>query len=361
MAFANQGELLAMLVKEGPSGVYSSNSYYLEPTLPMHEKGWKGADLIFDIDADALEMVCKKEHDTWVCRQCGLEGLGIRPETCPNCHSSRIHAQNWGCEKCIGATKAEAFKLLEILAEDFGMSNEEIAVHFSGNFGFHISVESKKIEELDNLERAEIAEYMSGKELIIETLGIHPKLAIEEFFDSLPTPLDPGWRGRIARYFRDLRYNGNDRDEGGMAPAGAPRNIEVKNSDEANVREKIRLIFKEKKYDGFVRLVEDGLSMMGCRVDPSVTMDIHRIFRLGGTLNGKTGLLKMNCTKDLESFEPLKDAAVLDDEKMKIFVDFAPKFQLREEMFGPYKSQLVELPAYAAVYLMCREAGRVES
>ena len=51
LAIKNDKELHLLLMKEIPSDVYCSNAYYSFPNLPMAEKDWKGADLIFDIDA----------------------------------------------------------------------------------------------------------------------------------------------------------------------------------------------------------------------------------------------------------------------------------------------------------------------
>ena len=64
------GELHALLVKESPLGVYCSCAYYENPTAVMPEKEWQGGDLSFDIDADDLELDCKKVHDRWICKQC---------------------------------------------------------------------------------------------------------------------------------------------------------------------------------------------------------------------------------------------------------------------------------------------------
>src|SRR2546428_12926611 len=55
-----------------PAHVYFSTAYYQEPTAAMEEKGWKGADLVFDIDADHLDTPCKSSHDSWKCKGCGL-------------------------------------------------------------------------------------------------------------------------------------------------------------------------------------------------------------------------------------------------------------------------------------------------
>ncbi|MFB5624051.1 MAG: DNA primase, partial [Nitrosopumilus sp.] len=50
IAIKDDKELHLMLIQNIPSDVYCSNAYYTFPNLPMNEKDWKEADLIFDID-----------------------------------------------------------------------------------------------------------------------------------------------------------------------------------------------------------------------------------------------------------------------------------------------------------------------
>ena len=135
-SFKDIGAFRALLVKEGPAGVYCSNSQYQEPTAEMQKKGWLKAELIFDIDADALKLPCKNEHDVWFCKQCGRKEFGLRPEVCPSCKGTRILEMTWACPKCIEGTKKEVIKLLEYLEEDFGISRSKSQVYFSGNAGF---------------------------------------------------------------------------------------------------------------------------------------------------------------------------------------------------------------------------------
>ena len=56
-------ELHLMLMQNIPSDVYCSNAYYTYfQILPMNEKDWKEADLIFDIDAKDLNLPCREGH-----------------------------------------------------------------------------------------------------------------------------------------------------------------------------------------------------------------------------------------------------------------------------------------------------------
>ena len=70
---------LSSFIKERiPSDVYYSCAYYETPDAEMEKKGWSGADLVFDIDADHIPTSCNKIHDEFVCSNstCGFTGRG---------------------------------------------------------------------------------------------------------------------------------------------------------------------------------------------------------------------------------------------------------------------------------------------
>src|SRR2546427_9208705 len=55
IGFSKEEELKAFLTSRIPAHAYYSSAYYDKPGAPtMEEKGWLGADLIFDLDADHL-------------------------------------------------------------------------------------------------------------------------------------------------------------------------------------------------------------------------------------------------------------------------------------------------------------------
>jgi DNA primase small subunit len=58
LTYPNEGEFKAMMVRESPRSAYCSVAYYDSPSLPMEEKGFRKADLAFDIDSDDLELPC---------------------------------------------------------------------------------------------------------------------------------------------------------------------------------------------------------------------------------------------------------------------------------------------------------------
>lgn len=332
LSFKDMGSFRALLMKDAPAGVYCSNSRYEYPNAEMHLKGWKKTDLIFDIDADALKQPCKKVHDMWLCKGCGKKDFGLRPEACPFCKNNRILELSWTCSLCVGAAKKETMRLLEFLEFDFGISPAEINVYFSGNAGYHVSIEKSRFELLDTHGRAEIADYLSGR-------GLSPEI----FNSQRLQPNDPGWRGRVARYIRDL-----PEDDQTFSKSGGV--YERRLGELANH-------FSKKQVDAFFNrmVIENSV-----RIDAMVTTDVHRIFRVPETLNNKTGLVKRQCDKDLDKFDPLSEAiAIKDDNKTaEVMVEKCPRIELGGKSYGPLESETIEIPIYVAVYLVSKGAAK---
>lgn len=335
LSMRTEGELRAMLVKEAPYGVYVSSSYYENPSLPMVEKGWKGSDLIFDIDADDLSMTCKAEHDWWLCKTCEALQLGLRPQKCPSCSNTKIQTINWVCEKCLGGAKNEAIKLYDLMIRDFGITEDEITIYFSGNKGYHMIVQNETFLEIDQRARNEIADYVSGKGLELETLGFSHMANINEMIQRSPAIDEPGWRGRFAEFidgYGDQKIT--------------------------DVKKKAAIIFGKTKPDDFEKLIANMIRTFGSKIDPSVTTDIHRIFRMPGSLHGESGLSKKRCD-NIFSFNPMIDAVEIGNEETPVFVKFCSKFSLAGTTYGPYIERRVSLPLYVAVYLMSKDLAEV--
>jgi len=296
------------------------------PSLPMEEKGWKGAELIFDIDASDISTPCKREHDVWFCHDCSSKGRLPRPQRCPNCAKANMEEIQNVCEVCLDAAKDHASRLIRLLTEDFSVQPSAITTYFSGNRGYHLHVHDTRFDPLGAVSRAEIADYVRGAGMLIPqgfVLSLRRGQRLEE-----TTLLDNrGWLGRIAKFLSS-------------APS-LPQ-------PEA----------KEKKGDGIHAHINRAIEAQVSHVDPSVTTDIHRVFRMPGTLHGSTGLLKMK-VKSLDRFKPLSDPVVLGSTRVKVTVKYSPQFTLNGERLGPFKSESVSIPAYAAVYLLARGLAEV--
>lgn len=313
LSFKSPGQLLVELIRQGPSSVYCSNARYSSPTAPMDEKGWNGAELIFDIDADAIPTPCKAKHNIWFCQDCSRGGRNAKPKLCPHCQGSNLSDVHWACKECLTAVKTQVFRLVDFLEKDFGVSHSRMNVYFSGNRGYHVHVYDERFEPLDSQARAEIANYLTGTTVAVRTgarSGAQPAPSFEAGY---------GWASRIAERSRTIAA------EKGARP----------------------------------RLLAQIVQAEAIAIDQSVTIDIHRIFRMAGTLHGSSGLLKMR-VESLDSFDPESDPVVISDETVRIFVTLAPQFQMKGTKYGPYSAQSVDVPAHAAVYLLARGLGRLD-
>ena len=119
LSFSIFDELRDFILSNVPAHVYYSSAYYLNPSSEMDKKGWRGSDLIFDIDYDHLP------------------------------------------SKSLRSAKREVFKLVEILERDFGVDEKDIEICFSGNRGYHVHVYDDRFTHLDSMERREIVDYLT--------------------------------------------------------------------------------------------------------------------------------------------------------------------------------------------------------
>jgi len=359
--FKRVEELTRFLETTIPSDVYHSAAYYNRPDERMEKKGWLGADLIFDVDADHIETPCKNEHDAWTCLSCGKSEKGPTPENCPSCNQQKFEERIWLCEDCLEAAKMETLKLIDILLSDFGFSNDEIVVCFSGHRGYHVHIEIEEVHSLDQLARKEIIDFVRGTGLDATYHGLYEKaIGIRKMGKTMVGPdiNDPGWRGRLSRGVYDFLANATleQLEKTGLRKKTAGAIIEH--------RESLLKAWQTKAPWDAVRgfgigawkkITDYAIKTQGANVDTVVTTDIHRLIRLPATIHGKTGLKAVKISvADLESFDPLSESVAFTKGTMTINVSEAPKFRLSDQFYGPYERQKVELPTSAAMLLLLK-------
>jgi DNA primase small subunit len=123
ISFNSYNEFRAYVLSNVPAHIYFSSAYYEKPAeAKMEDKGWLGADLIFDIDADHLPV------------------------------------QTNSFEKALELAKKEVKKLLGVLRADFGI--KDFKVYFSGGRGYHVHVHDEDFISLGSAERREIVDYL---------------------------------------------------------------------------------------------------------------------------------------------------------------------------------------------------------
>jgi len=99
--------------------------------------------------------------------------------------------------------------------------------------------------------------------------------------------------------------------------------------------------------------IEEMKNSIGDKIDSNVTSDILRIFRLEGSLNSKSSLVKLVC-QDIEKFNPYSEACLIEDNQVEIFGKSPIEFRLKNRKFGPYTNERISVPKYAAVYMLCK-------
>jgi DNA primase small subunit len=368
-AFASPTALLYSLRERVPSDVYHSCAYYENPEADMDKKGWAGADLVFDIDADHIPTTCGKIHDEWHCGnpKCpvegGMVGRGVTPEECPACGGVKFDAKTWACKECIDTTREETRKLVDMLTDDFGFAESEIHTFFSGHRGFHIHVENEAVRGLDTMARKEIVDYVCGigLNLFDKKSGKHGKSKAKTSTPEFALN-NYGWKRRLKNGMR--RYLSQATAENlvelGVAKKSAAAIVKNRQGVLQRCVEENRWgAVKGVGYETWMRIAEHVRDREIAQIDTVVTSDIHRLIRANGTLHGKTGLLKVEFPlKELDSFDPFVGAVAFKEGGAKVSVSDAPKFMLGGETFGPFKNQQAELPTAAAILLILK--GRAE-
>jgi len=359
MGFQEPRQLRDYLMRYAPAHTYFSAAYYEYPAASMAEKGWLGADLVFDIDADHFDLPCQKTHDRWTCATCGNQGTGHSPVICTRCGKATFIEENWLCNNCLDAAKNEARKLLDILVQDFGfIPSEEVSVNFSGNRGYHVHVRSSTIKEIDQPARREIVDYILGIGIETEYQGLKLGAAGESILSQ------GGWRNRTVRALYDFIANATHEQ---MQELKLSRKS-VKNILETRVEildtlidRSPREIFKHISTKSLEKIMSVAIDEQASAIDTVVTTDLRRLIRLPNTLHGKSGWLTQKVPfDDLIDYDPLSEAIAFTEGTETVYVKRAPEIRIGDETYGPYEDQRVELPLAVVMFLLGRKVARLD-
>ncbi len=318
LGFGREQELNDFLTDKAPAHAYYSSAYYETPNAKtMEEKGWLGADLIFDLDADHL----------------------------PN-------AKSLTYPEMLEAIRLRIIKLYDdFLRADFGFDESKMRLVFSGGRGYHIHVFDERVWSLGSHERREIVDWVTGKGLDVDSLFRESAFDKREFQGRAhvkkkvvgPVQAEAGWRGKIARGMDQLvtALEGMDPDKAiaflvsfeGVKESAAEDLYENLFKPRATKPKVIRGVdrlregqieaLSDRSRDVLIRVVKevqeihldqqagvalDGIVQRGDTDEP-VTSDIKRLIRLPSSLHGKTGLRVIPLTRDqVDDFRPLRDA-----------------------------------------------------
>lgn len=374
--FESQDKLIQFLINDGPRHVYSSGSIYEEPAnQSMENKKYQGCDLIIDIDVDHFPTPCKDDHDLWYCKECGNSGKGLQ-EKCPKCKKTKIKKLSWICQDCLEIAKNEILKLINnFLIPDFGIKEDQMHVVFSGHRGYHLKIENKDIRTLSSDERREIVDYVTGKNISFEILGLR-ELGGSIYGLSME---NIGWSHKIMKKTEEILRQ----------PDGKIKNF-LLNKKRFNFNENVVNSFLNYK-DDYLEIITKGqkniwavegfkltrwkeflkgiIKEISVEIDEPVTVDIHRLIRYPGSLHGGTGFKAQEVNlKELENFNPLNETKKILDpialysnntHKIKITETNVPKISIKGESYGPYKlGEIDDLPHHIAIFLICKGVAK---
>ncbi len=347
LAYAGEVEFHRAVLEAAPRHAYYSTAYYERPAHPiMKEKGWEGADVIFDLDADHLRDAEKLSYPDQ------LELVKVR------------------------------FRLLldEYLFDDFGLSPSDVQLVFSGGRGYHAHIRQPAFRELTSAARRELVDYLTGEgfEPLRDSLGQDPgpsrtldgpggrppastasgrrprKTAGR--LSRLTPPDFPGWQGRFTRSLFRLTEHWEPMEPEVLkaellskrSPEGQPwftdrqaRELSqelLRPGTLAKIRDRLTLdVFRQPVLPAFLNMIsqEAALELRG-EADAPVTTDVHRLIRLPGSLHGGTGFRVLPLTREsLDPFSPWRDAIALPGAKETHTV------RLESEVDYPFPDQAV--------------------
>ncbi len=343
--FDSEEDLRDFLSLKVPRHAYYSSAYYRRPDKPMEspEKGWMGADLIFDLDAD------------------GLPG-----------------ADRLSYEEQLVAVKEEIIRLYDIfLQEHLGFSDNELFLVFSGGRGYHIHIRTPRVLDMDGDERREIMDYVAGS--FQDFRDIFPKRRIIKSRSvamayMLPN-IEGGWGGMVRYSAIDLieRMKAMEYDEAieFMRSAGIRRNTaeriyehlfgERQGWKRMLEKDDLEVFRTESERDNFIKLIEFWVrKRYGVHPDIHVTQDTRRLIRLPFSLHGGTGFMVEPLKRDeLEDFIPTRDAIpeIYGDEKLEIQMNEPLKITMKGEEYR--LKNRVKVPEHVAMFLLLSGRGKL--
>ena len=276
------GDIDTFFADTAPRHAYFSAARYDDPgASTMSQKGWRSADLVFDLDADHLPSVNPTEASY---------------------------------AEMLAACKDALVRLLSFLEDDFGF--DDLTVVFSGGRGYHVHVRDEDVHTLDSTARREVVDYVRAIDLDVDGLI---RTVADRGTTKRVLQTEGGWGVRVhealVEYARDLRAMDESAARDRLMELdgiGEGRAETILGAFERNP-DAVREGNVEAGGPGVRRLVAALVSRVTATetapIDEPVTTDTRRLIRLPGTLHGGTGLVVTPIDRDeLDEFDPLRDA-----------------------------------------------------
>ena len=325
VGFSGREELFEYLKNVVPQHTYYSTAYYERPDAgTMADKGWCGADLIFDLDAD--------------------------------------HIVRGPYDQMLARVKEETEKLIAILLDEFGMDPKTLELVFSGGRGYHVHVRDLAFRGWGSAERRELIDYVCA-------IGIDPAAML-----TGKNSQNASWQNRYrAALIEYLHWIGTLPEPEAMAHLTGMEGI-GKDSAIAFLKKREEIIAEiERRPTGMIlknRVLsvviaqQEGefkkrLLSRAALADEPVTTDIKRLIRLPTSLHGGSGMRVQPLElRNLHDFDPLTDAVVFGMRDVKVDCRFALKMPMLGSTYE-LKKGIITVPEAVAVFLCCRGMAEI--
>ncbi|MHA1796012.1 MAG: DNA primase small subunit domain-containing protein [Promethearchaeota archaeon] len=374
IGYPDKSFLLNYLIKYAPRHSYRSASIYSIPSADkMENKGYLGCDFVVDIDSDHIPTSCQHTHNYVMCKNCGKLLIGDKPEECPDCHNKKFKKVVWICDECLNISKEQVHHLIDgFLLKDFNIPLSAIKLNFSGHRGYHVRIESEVFRALDQEERREIADYVTGQGFSYNVWNFKTIQANMVGF----TIDQPGWPGKIAYEFYQVLAKGkNAIQEVFSKPRyGTPIRSNVLHHIIDQRLELMHRIESKNRIWGIPhvglatwhRIFEILRDRIKADIDVVVSIDLHRLIRLEGSIHGKAGLRVVDVPYDkLDEFDPLVDALTFPQNSpnrltLKITAPICPPIRIGNKIYDNLiHGQEYTLPLNVGIFLLCKDVAEL--
>ncbi|HJM45257.1 MAG TPA: DNA primase small subunit domain-containing protein, partial [Candidatus Poseidoniaceae archaeon] len=301
-SFSSVSNLREFLVNRTPASVFYSTAYWNDPNeLKMSDKGWKGADLIFDLDGDHLP-----------------------------------HINPYNFPEMLETIREYAWNLwYDFLEPDFGFDEKYLQVTFSGHRGFHLHYRDPNIFHLDSSARRELVNHIRGN-----SVDVDKSRNTEGWINA------NGWPNKVVEGSKNLieKIDFINNNEGSVEAKiltnsllesmgekymtknkkpKAPFKNMIEKFKGKGVKEQImtgkftRLGEKNKQvFEELIKADQSIILSKSGETDDPVTVDVRRVIRYPTSLHGKSGLkvtefpLHRLDPDNNNKFDPLTEAVV---------------------------------------------------
>ena len=274
-------ELRQFLLNSTPRHLYHSLAFYTDPeNRKMNLKDWKGAEYVFDLDADHLE---------------GADKLSY--------------------EQILERVKTHTLRLIEkFLLGYLSLDPNSLKLYFSGGRGYHVHINDESFYSMNSDQRREISNLVRGEGINLKTFLEVAKLSII-YGKGWIAEIDSEYRSQVKSILKgepNKYLNSGEvselkaRLESFVKGKGYSSRAELYHADNSI---KIYNSATKPEKDLLELLIEDLTKRNACEIDEPVSTDVHRLIRFPFSLHGKTGLVVKSLSLDhLKDFSPLKEA-----------------------------------------------------